>query len=81
MLRFTSDSRYYIVTWYAHNINFNELLWNYEFIFYENLLSLKIRPFYKNFILQKFGAIRYLHMYRYIKNIQIIKIYVAKIAT
>ena len=28
-------------------INYNELLWNYEFInYYENLLSLKIRPFY-----------------------------------
>ena len=26
--------------------------------YYENLLSLKIRPFYKILILQKFGAIR-----------------------
>ena len=48
-----------MVTWYStytDNIDFNELLWNYEFI---NLLSLKIGPFYKNFILQNFGAIRY----------------------
>ena len=30
-----------------HNINFNELLWNYKFIFYENLFSLKIRLFAK----------------------------------
>ena len=40
-----------MVTWYSAYvdiINFNELLWNYEFIYYENLLSLKIRPFYKN---------------------------------
>ena len=27
--------------------------------YYENLLSLKIRPFYEIFILRKFGAIRY----------------------
>ena len=28
--------------------------------YYENLLSLKIRPFYKIFMLQKFEAIRYI---------------------
>ena len=46
MLSAISDSRYYshVVRTY---INFNELLWNYEFIFYENLLSLKIRLFTK----------------------------------
>ena len=38
MLRVISNS-HYMVTWYAHNINNNELLWNYEFIFYENLKS------------------------------------------
>ena len=48
----------YMVTWYVDNINFNKLLWNYEFMYCKNLLSLKIRPFYKNFILRKFGAIR-----------------------
>ena len=46
MLQIISDS-HYIVTWYVHNINFNELLWNYKFIFYENLLSLKIKLFMK----------------------------------
>ena len=41
---------YHVVCEY---INFNEMLWNNEFI----ILSLKIGPFYENFILQKFGAI------------------------
>ena len=52
------SNSHFIVTWYStyvDNINFNELLWNYKFIYYENLLSLKIRPF----ILWKSGAIRY----------------------
>ena len=46
MFRVISNSCY-IVTGYVHNINFNELLWNYEFNFYENLLSLKIKLFTK----------------------------------
>ena len=37
-----SDSCY-MITWYVDNINFNELLWNYKFIYYKNLLPLKIR--------------------------------------
>ena len=37
------------------------MLWNYEFIFYENLLSMKITPSYENFILRKFGAVWYNH--------------------
>ena len=38
LCQYYSDS-HYMVTWYVHNINFNELLWNYEFIIYKNLLS------------------------------------------
>ena len=44
---------------YIANINFNELLcMELQIYFYENLLSLKIRPFNEIFILRKFGAIR-----------------------
>ena len=54
-----------MVTWnstYVDNINFNELLWNYEFIYsvLQKFISLKIRPFmkilsYKN--LEPYGTI------------------------
>ena len=32
-----------------------------QIYYYENSLSLKIRPFYEIFMLRKFGAIRYLY--------------------
>ena len=45
-LSIINDSRY-IVTCYVRNINFSELLWNYELIFCENIFSLKIKLFTK----------------------------------
>ena len=41
---------------YTH-INFDKLLWNYKFIIIQKFTFTEIRPFYKIFILQKFGAI------------------------
>ena len=52
LLPVISDS-HYMVTWSIHNINFIKLLWNYEFIFYEDLLSLKIKPFLQKFYTTK----------------------------
>ena len=43
---------------YTYSYVYNELLAiELQINYYENLLSLKIRPFYEIFILQKFGAI------------------------
>ena len=43
-----------------------------QIYYYKNLLSLKIRPFYENFIVRKFGAIRYIAYHDYILPITII---------
>ena len=42
---------------------FYELKWNYEYYFYENLLSQKIHTFYENLLLGKFGAIQYVCLF------------------
>ena len=44
----------------------DSLQWIYEF---KNLLSLKTKPFNKNYILRKFGAIRYMYEYYICMNI------------